>query len=50
MDYAFDRGVNFIDTAEMYLVPAKAADRILPLAAILTEIDQVHQRSLNPAP
>lgn len=25
LDYAFDQGVNFIDTAEMYPVPAKAA-------------------------
>ena len=24
MDYAIDRGVNFIDTAEMYAVPTKA--------------------------
>ena len=24
MDYAFEKGVNFIDTAEMYAVPAKA--------------------------
>jgi len=24
MDYAFDRGVNFIDTAEMYAVPTRA--------------------------
>ena len=24
MDYAFDQGVNFIDTAELYPVPATA--------------------------
>ena len=24
MDYAIDRGINFIDTAEMYAVPTRA--------------------------
>jgi aryl-alcohol dehydrogenase-like predicted oxidoreductase len=62
LDYALDRGVNFIDTAEMYPVPIIGAAGLTQLeenlGSVATDLDEltlaaidaVHTRFPSPAP